>query len=74
MVATESGLTIGKRLKPSSADGQQDAQSASGWQHFREMMEINNGGDEIGSSTSMERRSGNNVHDTSYAYITDTTH
>ena len=64
MIPTESGLTVGKRLRPPSADGQQVAQSASRWQHFQE---INTGGDEIGFSNSRERQPGNYVQDTSYA-------
>lgn len=34
MVATESDLTIGTRLKPSFTDGQQNAQTGSGWPGF----------------------------------------
>jgi hypothetical protein len=64
VVATESDLTIGKRQKPSFTDGQQDAQSGSGWQPCREM---ENGGDEVDSSPSMGRQSGNSAQDKSYA-------
>jgi hypothetical protein len=70
VVTTESDLTIGTQAKPSSTDGQQKAQSGSARQHFRE---INNDGDEVGSSTSVERQPGNNVQDSSYAEQTPLT-
>lgn len=64
MAATESDLTTGTRLKPSFTDGQQNAQSGSGWPGFQEIID---NGDGVGSSTSMERQPGNNHQDKSYA-------